>query len=98
MKPGPKFRRNRFPESSRQRMRYNQRKRQALAIFAAYGWLTPPAWAVLAGFYPIRAAFSYLVRLYRFGLLHRRRGARGFVFYRLSGKGRKRLEWLNYTE
>jgi len=53
--------------------RYNQLKRKALEIFARQGgWLTPPEWAVLAGFYPIRSAYSYLLRLHRFGLLERR--------------------------
>jgi hypothetical protein len=94
MEQGSKFRRSRFPGLSRPRMRYNQRKRQALSIFAAHGWLNPPAWANLASFSPTRSAYSYLIRLYRFGLLQRRRGLRGLVFYRLSMRGQRRLEWL----
>jgi hypothetical protein len=50
--------------------RYNKLKKVALEIFERHGgWLSPPEWAVLAGFYPIRAAYSYLLRLHRFGLL-----------------------------
>jgi len=74
--------------------RYNARKRQALEIFQNRGWLNPPAWAVLAGFWPARAAYSYFLRLYRWGLLERRRDARGLLLYRLSAKGARRLEWL----
>lgn len=74
---------------------YNGLKRHALGVFAKNGgWLNAPAWAVFAGFYPIRAAYSYLLRLHRFGLLYRRRNARGLVLYRISERGRRRLEWL----
>jgi hypothetical protein len=34
--------------------------------------VSPPEWVVAASFYPIRAAYSYLLRLHRFGLLERR--------------------------
>jgi beta-glucosidase len=35
-----------------------------LEIFKCHGdWLSPPEWALLAGFYPTRAAYSYLLRL-----------------------------------
>lgn len=74
--------------------RFNSLKRRALAIFENRGWLNPPAWAVIAGFWPVRAAYSYLLRLHRFGLLHRRRDARGLLVYRLSARGQKRLAWL----
>ncbi len=74
---------------------YNGLKRHALGIFARHGgWLNPPAWAVLASFYPIRASWTYLLRLHRFGLLHRQRDARGLVRYRLSDRGRRRLAYL----
>jgi hypothetical protein len=74
--------------------RYNKLKKQALEIFERHGgWLTPPQWAVLAGFYPVRAAYSYLIRLFRFGLLERRISGGG-VSYRLSEKGKARLQWL----
>jgi len=74
--------------------RYNRLKKRALVVFARHGgWLTPPQWAVSAGFYPVRAAYSYLKRLHHFGLLER--DATHSVFYRLSDKGRRRLVWLS---
>ena len=76
--------------------RYNQLKRRALEIFEHDNWLTPPAWAVLAGFYPTRSAYSYLLRLHRFGLLDRS-SARGAIAYRLSTRGKLRLAWLKQT-
>jgi len=78
--------------------RYNRLKRRALAVFARQeGWLAPPEWAVLARFYPIRAAYSYLLRLHRFGLLERRR-SRNAVLYHLSSRGKVRLAWLEQTQ
>jgi hypothetical protein len=81
-------------QRERKRLRFNERKLQTLAIFQRYGLLSPRTWAVLAGFYPTRAAYSYLGRLHRFGLLHRQRDVRGLVLYRLSDKGSRRLHWL----
>jgi len=75
-------------------MRFNQRKLQSLAIFERHGPLNPPVWAARAAFYPFRSAFSYLLRLHRFGLLCRSRDARGRLLYSLSARGRKRLNWL----
>jgi hypothetical protein len=75
--------------------RYNKLKKRALEIFEGHGgWLSPPEWAVLAGFYPTRAAYSYLLRLYRFGLLDRKFSGRGSTRYGLSERGRIRLGWL----
>ena len=74
--------------------RYNKLKEHALQVFERHGgWLSPPAWAVLAGFYPIRAAYSYLLRLHRFGLLERAHSQRS-ILYCLSIRGKRRLEWL----
>lgn len=73
---------------------YNARKAQSLAIFERRGRLSSSEWAVLARFYPIRASYSYLGRLHRFGLLLRGRDARGRIAYRLSARGRRRLAWL----
>jgi hypothetical protein len=42
---------------------YNEMKLRALTTFEAHGWLSPPAWAVLAGYYPVRAAYTYIKRL-----------------------------------
>jgi hypothetical protein len=74
--------------------RYNKLKQCALEIFDHHGgWLSPPDWAVLAKFYPIRASYSYLKRLHYFGLLERDTSSK-CVLYRLSAKGRERLLWL----
>lgn len=73
---------------------YNSLKRHALGIFEDRGWLSPPAWAVLASFYPVRAAYSYLKHLYRWKLLDRTLDRRGLLLYRLSRRGADRLEWL----
>ena len=74
--------------------RYHVLKKRALEVFKRNrGWLSPLGWAVLAAFYPTRAAYSYLLRLHRFGLLERRRSA-GLVLYQLSHRGKLRLEWL----
>ena len=62
--------------------------------FQQNGPLQPPVWAARAGFFPIRASYSYLVRLHRFGLLRRSRDARGRITYSLSERGRRRLSWL----
>jgi hypothetical protein len=76
--------------------KFNSLKRDALQVFARHGgWLDVPAWSVRAGFYPVRAAYTYLRRLHGYGLLHRGRDARGRLVYRLSRRGRRRLAWLN---
>ena len=69
-------------------------KLRALLIFKTYSSLNPPAWAVLANFLPIRASYSYLLRLHRFGLLNRTRDKSGLLLYNLSERGRERLNWL----
>jgi hypothetical protein len=75
-------------------LRYNELKKDALEIFARHGgWLTPKEWAVRISFYPMRASYSYLLRLHRFGLLHRNSTGRT-VAYHLSVRGRRRLDWL----
>jgi hypothetical protein len=82
-------------EAKRQTRGYNGLKRQGLAVFARCGdiWLTAPIWARLVGHRPVRSASSYLKRLHGFGLLLRRT-ARGQVRYRISQRGRRRLDWL----
>jgi len=65
-----------------------------MALFEDRGWLSPPAWAVLASFYPVRAAYSYLKRLHRWKLLDRTLDRRGLLLYRLSRRGVDRLDWL----
>jgi hypothetical protein len=73
---------------------YNRMKLRALATLENRGWLSPPAWAVLAGYYPIRTAYTYLKRLWNWRLLERRLDRRGLLLYRISERGRTRLEWL----
>jgi hypothetical protein len=77
--------------------RFNSLKRDTLEIFRVYGPLNPPAWARLAKFSPIRASYSYLLRLHRFGLLNRTSNPSGLV-YSLSDRGRARLEWLSLPD
>jgi hypothetical protein len=77
--------------------RFNKLKKLALEIFERHGgWLSPQEWAVLASFYPIRAAYSYLLRLHRFGLLDRET-TMGRVVYKTSERGRNRLSWLRIS-
>jgi hypothetical protein len=74
---------------------YNQMKLRALAAFEDGGWLSPPAWAVLAGCYPARAAYTYIKRhLWRWKLVDRSLDRRGLLLYRLNRKGAERLAWL----
>lgn len=73
---------------------YNQKKVRALTVFQDRGWLSPPAWAVLAGYYPVRSAYSYLKHLWRWKLLDRGLDRRGLLLYRLNRRGAERLAWL----
>ena len=72
----------------------NSLKHRALEVFAKHGSLNPAAWAVLAPMYPIRSAYTYLLRLHRFGLLNRKRDANGLLIYSLSVRGAERLAWF----
>jgi len=74
---------------------YNQMKLRALAAFEGRGWLSPSAWAVLASYYPMRAAYTYIRRhLWRWKLVDRSLDRRGLLLYRLNPKGAARLAWL----
>lgn len=73
---------------------YNALKHKTLQIFADSGRLSPPEFALRARFQPVRASYTYLVRLHRFGLLLRGRDSRGRVIYSLSARGKRRLAWL----
>ena len=46
---------------------------------------------------PVRAAYSYLLRLHRWGLLQRERDPRGLIIYSLTERGRDRLDWLRQS-
>lgn len=74
--------------------KFNSLKLRALASFENHDWLSPPAWAVLTGVYPVRAGYTYLKRLHRWKLLERALDRRGLLLYRLSPRGRERLNWL----
>ncbi len=71
-------------------------KEQVLSIFQrAGGFLGPDQ--VCAQLHPSpdrRSAYSYLLRLARQGLLERNQAGRGRLTYRLSDRGRQRLEYL----
>jgi hypothetical protein len=76
----------------------NSLKCRALAAFDSCGSLNPPTWAIVAGMTPARSAYTYLLRLHRFGLLERNRDARGLLVYSLSARGRQRLAWLRRVQ
>lgn len=72
-------------------MTYNQRKKQALEWFSNRQWASPGVYAVGSRWFPIRSAWSYLLRLHRLRYLNRGHDARGYVVYRLSPRG---AAWL----
>ena len=80
--------------NSNTEQKYNSLKIRTLKLFADYGWLDPPTFAQLANLFPIRASYSYLLRLHGFGLLNRTCDSHGRLVYSLSERGRKRLDWL----
>ena len=83
------------PDPFRKRpAKFNLLKLRALEAFENRGMMNPPIWAVLVGFYPARAAYTYLLRLHRFGLLNRRQDDGGLILYGISRRGKERLEWL----
>jgi hypothetical protein len=75
--------------------RYNKLKLRTLDVFAfAPGeWFRPKEVAERLDFVPRRAAWSYLKRLWRFGLLERSSFS-GALKYKISERGMARLRWL----
>ena len=73
---------------------YNVLKLEVLRALrhAPHGWLTPREIAQRVGFFRVRSAWSYLLRLYRWGLLRRRSSP--YIEYSLTRKGVRRLAWL----
>lgn len=71
----------------------NQRKLETLKLFQAIypGWMRPEAYAWKIGKLPTRAAYSYLKKLCKFGLLE---CSKEPVRYRITERGRERLAWL----
>jgi hypothetical protein len=74
---------------------FNERKHQTLAFLSRREWIRPREYGAAVGFYPTRAAFTYLLRLQRMGLLHRGRDFSGHIVYRLSPRGAR---WLLRVE
>ena len=76
--------------------RYNELKLEVLSLFATTGdeWVGPNEAAERLDFFPARSAWTYLKRLWSFGLLERRSRGRGTLEYRISDLGRSRLRWL----
>jgi hypothetical protein len=74
--------------------RYNKLKLETLSVFACGSWYAPEEVADRLDFYPQRSAWTYLKRLWGFGLLERRSAGRGTLEYRISDTGLARLRWL----
>lgn len=76
--------------------RYNKLKIRTLKVFAfAPGaWFRPGEVANRLDFVPRRAAWTYLKRLWRFGLLERQKSGNGTLKYKLTKRGAARLRWL----
>jgi hypothetical protein len=85
-----------MPFSSTKHLPRNAFKRRLLAVLEqAYPHgLRADVLAWKSGVSPKRAVYWRLNRLWRFGLLNRRRDAEGFFVYRISQRGRGRLAYL----
>jgi len=85
-----------MPFSRVKRLPYNGRKLLILTVLeqASPTGLRADILAWMAGVIPKRSVYWRLNRLWRFGLLRRRRNAQGFLVYRISERGRRRLAWL----
>ena len=76
--------------------RYNKLKIRTLNVFAfAPGaWFSPKEVGNRVDFVPRRAVWTYLKRLWRFGLLERS-SLSGTLKYKISERGTGRLRWLS---
>jgi hypothetical protein len=76
---------------------YNKLKIRTLNVFAIApeAWFTPGEVAAQLDFVPRRSAWTYLKRLWRFGLLERRSTGTGTLKYKLSEAGAVRHRWLH---
>jgi hypothetical protein len=76
--------------------RYNKLKIRTLKVFAfAPGaWFRPGEVADRLDFVPRRAAWTYLKRLWKLGLLQRD-SLSGALKYKISERGIARLRWLS---
>ena len=83
----PKRERKLGTGTERMKRARNELKKIVLVTFEDQGWLNVPAWAKLAGYYPIRTAYTVLKRLHKWKLLERQLDARGLLLYRISERG-----------
>jgi hypothetical protein len=74
--------------------RYNQLKHRVLSALSSGEWVRPVDVARRINFFPSRSAWTYLKRLWSFGLLERRTFGKGTLHYRISEGGLQRLRWL----
>ncbi len=76
--------------------RYNKLKIRTLKVFAfaPEAWFSPTEVAERLDFIPKRAVWTYLKRLWKFGLLERHTLGTGTLKYKLSEGGQARLRWL----
>jgi predicted transcriptional regulator len=68
-------------------------KSATLEAFVSHETLRPGEYSEIVGFYPVRAAYTYLKRLRRRGYLLLRRDWKGRLLYKISGKGARWLLW-----
>jgi len=82
-------------EGGKEMKRYNKLKIRTLDVFAfaPSAWFGPAEVANRLGFVPRRAVWTYLKRLWRFGLLERSYLS-GTLKYKISERGTARLRWL----
>ena len=75
---------------------YNSLKKRVLKVLAEQeSWISVPAIANKVSLpYPERGLYPYLSRLAGFGLVEAGRGKGRRVYYRITARGRGRLEFL----
>jgi hypothetical protein len=71
----------------------NGLKRAVLKAISDGGWHSVRQIALRVGYQPCRGLFPHMLRYRAWGLLERDRNAMG-IRYRLTRRGRERLEWL----
>ena len=75
---------------------FNSLKKRVLKVLAEQeSWISVPSIANKVRLsYPERGLYPYLTRLTGFGLVQLGRGKGGRVYYRITARGRNRLEFL----
>ncbi len=74
--------------------KYNELKRKVLHALADGHPVGVPTLAVRIGYFPVRGLYPYVARLRRWGLVTSGRGVSRRLFYRITDRGRERLQWL----